>query len=138
MPGRSVTESLNMRRFLIGPTWIEAEFDRSYESEMLDSPSHLTFISALIQMQKITYVYCCSKFGFKIDVDKPEHLKVWPTSLDIKMPAMVTEDQKIIHRLDFLSFRKVERYKYFIEVQSAIGNILKIDAGAIIQLLRPS
>ena len=136
MPERSVTEELTMREFRIGKTWIEAEFDRDYKSEMLSSPTHLTFVSALIQMQKVTYVYCCSKFGFPIDVAGNECLKVWPTDVHISMPGMVTIESGLVHRMDFIGFRKIEPRKYLAIAKSNISNTLEINASAIIQLLQ--
>jgi hypothetical protein len=135
MPDRSVKEELRITEFRIGPTWIEAEFDRTYHSSMLNSPSHLTFVSALIQMQKVTYVYSCHRFGFDLDVRQPEVLKVWPTSLSIGMRDLVTDETRLIHRMDFAGYRKIENRKYLATAISRIG-VLQIDGSAMITLLR--
>jgi hypothetical protein len=135
MPDRSVREELRIREFRVGPTWIEAEFDRTYTSSMLHSPSHLTFVSALIQMQKVTYVYSCHRFGFDPDVRAPESLKIWPTKLAVLMRTLVTEEHHLVHRMDFTDFRRIEDNKYLAIATSRIG-ALSIDGSAIIMLLR--
>ena len=52
MPDRAIREELVIPEFRVGQTWIEAEFDRTYSSSMLNSPSHLTFVSALVQLAR--------------------------------------------------------------------------------------
>ena len=135
MPDRPVHEELRIREFRIGADWIEAEFDRSYQSSMINSPSHLTFVSALIQMQKITYVYACSRFGFDPTVTATECLKVWPTNVNIVMRDLVREEEGLVHRMDFTGFRKVDARKYLATATSRIG-VLQIDASAMLLLLR--
>ena len=135
MPDRSVREALRIREFRIGPNWIEAEFDRSYDSDMLNSPSHLTFVSALIQMQKVTYVYACHRFGFSVDVFQPEALKIWPTDVRVTMPGLVRDEKYLVHRMDFIGFRQVGVHAHFATATSRIG-VLCIEGSAMIQLLR--
>lgn len=135
MPDRPVREGLRIREFRLGPNWIEAEFDRTYESSMAESPSHLTFVSALIQMQKVTYVYSCHRFGFDPNVRGPEALKIWPTDLSIVMRDMVTDEKRLVHRMDFTSYRKMRDRKYLATAKSRVGP-LQIDASAMICLLR--
>ena len=135
MPDRPVREQLRMRQFRVGATWIEAEFDRTYSSSMLNSPSHLTFVAALVQMQKITYMYCCHRLGFDPDVNKPEVLKIWPTHTNITMRDLVREEGNLVHRMDFRVFRRLDQVKYLATATSRIG-VLQIDASAIIHLLR--
>jgi len=130
-----VREVLRIGRFRIGEDWIEAEFDRSYQSSMINSPSHLTFISALIQTQKVIYVYACHRFGFNPSVAESECLKVWPTSVQVVMRDQVREEEGLVHRIDFTGFRKVEPRKYLVTVTCRIG-ILQIDGTAILLLLR--
>jgi hypothetical protein len=137
MPGRAVKEDLRIREFRIGADWIEAEFDRSYSSEMLNSPSHLTFIAALIQMQKVTYVYCCYRLGFDPNPILGEHLKIWPTSVTVTMRDLVTEESRLVHRMEFQSFRKLNANKYLAVARSTIG-VLQIDASALVMLLQDS
>jgi hypothetical protein len=135
MPGRPVKEELSMKEFRVGPDWIEAEFDRKYYSSMLNSPNHLTFIAALIQMQKVTYVYACHRLGFVSDVKGPEVLKVWPTSVNVTLRDLVREEKSLVHRMDFTVFRRVEARKYLATTKSRIG-IMRIDASAMIMPLR--
>ncbi len=135
MPDRPVREQLRMRQFRVGATWIEAEFDRTYSSSMLNSPSHLTFVAALVQMQKITYVYCCHRLGFDPDVNKPEVLKIWPTHTNITMRDLVRAEENLVHRMDFRVFRRLDQMKYLATATSRIG-VLQIDASAMIHLLR--
>jgi hypothetical protein len=135
MPDRSVREELRIREFRVGHNWIEAEFDRTYYSAMLNSPSHLTFVAALVQMQKVTYVYSCHRFGFDPDVRSPESLKIWPTNATIIMRDLVRDDERLVHRMDFTGYRKLETRKYMATATSRIG-VLHIDATAMIVLLK--
>src|SRR5579884_1602489 len=59
MPARPVSETLRPKEYRIWNRYIEAEFDREYYSSMLNSPDHLIFLTALIQVQRIVYIYLC-------------------------------------------------------------------------------
>ncbi|RVT48112.1 hypothetical protein [Rubrivivax albus] len=131
MPERHVLEELHVREFRIGGTWIEAQFDRTYQSAMLNSPSHLTFIAALVQMQKLTYVYACNRLGLNADVHAAEALKVWPTSLSISLRDMVVDEKALVQRIEFTEFRKLSRNKFHAKARSEVGPIA-IDATAMI------
>jgi hypothetical protein len=136
MPGREVREDVEIRQYRIGRMWIEAEFDRRYESTMLHSPSHLTFVAALVQMQKIAYVFCCHRLGFDPDVSQPEHLKIWPTDLTISMTDLVRTERGLVHRMEFSLFKRLGPTKYVAVATTRIGDGLVINGRIMIQLLR--
>jgi hypothetical protein len=134
MPNRPVREELRIHEYRIGPNWIEAQFDRTYYTSMVNSPTHLTFVAALVQMQKITYVYACRRFGFSSDLRDTEALKIWPTDVQVSMRDLVRDETQLVHRMEFTTFRKLAHRKYLAVATSSIG-ALRIDGSAMIILL---
>jgi hypothetical protein len=134
MPERPIKETLRMREFRVGSTWIEAEFDRTYYSSMINSPSHLTFVAALVQMQKVTYVYSCHRFGLDPNVEVAEKLKIWPTEVFVDMRDLVRDERALVHRMEFTRFRRLDARRHLATAVSRIG-VLKIHASAMIVLL---
>ena len=99
MPNSEVEEKLHVKEYRLWDNGIEAIFDRSFHTTMDKSPSHLTFITALIHMQKMLYVYMCHFQNIEYDPFKKEKLKVWPTILSIDMPKLVTKSNNISHKM---------------------------------------
>ena len=65
MSDRSVKETLVIKKYIITDNRIVVEFDRKYRTEMISSPDHLIFLSALINLQKMIYVLMCKKLNIK-------------------------------------------------------------------------
>ena len=57
MNGKDVEEILFVKEYRIWDNAIETIFDRDYKTDMLNSPSHLTFLSSLTNLQKMVYVF---------------------------------------------------------------------------------
>jgi len=135
MPKRDVEEKLYIKEYKIGKNYIEAIFDREYKSSMTKSPSHLIFLSALVHMQKMIYVYMCDYLAIEYDPYGPEILKVWPTSLDIQMPKLITQCKDISHQIHFLNIRKLKEKVYHVTAETNINNIITVNGMTMVYLI---
>jgi len=132
LPDRNINESLFIKEYRIWDGAIEAIFDRHYTSEMIASPDHLTFISALINLQKMVYIYMHHHLNIKYDPQGEETLKVWPTELNISLPKLLTDVTDITHRLNVKSIRKLNQNKFYIDADTFIEDSLIIKGKALI------
>ncbi len=135
MPNLGVEEKLFIKEYRIGKDYIEALFDREYESEMSQSPNHLIFLSVLVHMQKLLYVYMCDYLDLKYDPHDKEVLKVWPTTLDIQMPKLITENTDIVHRMDIKKVRQLKDKVYHVYADTNVNSIIKINGMAMIYVI---
>lgn len=95
MPGRPVNEELTPRCYFVGREIARAVFDRSYATAMENSPSHVIFISALMQWQKLLYLWACHRTGHLYRPEDAEAFKVWPTHIQCRMPCLVREESNL-------------------------------------------
>ena len=93
---------------------------------MIASQDHLTFISALINLQKMVYIYMHHHLNIKYDPQGEETLKVWPTELNISLPKLLTDVTDITHRLNVKSIRKLNQNKFYIDADTFIEDSLII------------
>ncbi len=135
MPNMRVEENLYIKEYRVDDNYIEAVYSRKYKSSMAKSPSHLIFLSVLVHMQKMLYVYMCQKLDLKYDPYAPEVLKVWPTTLSINMPKLVTKCEDIVHRMDIISVKKVRDKVYHVTAETNVEGIISIDGTAMIYIL---
>jgi hypothetical protein len=135
MAGRMVEETLFPREYRIDGECVEARFDRQYRSAMRNSPDHLIFLSALVQLQKIVYIYFCNKLGHNYDPLAPEILKIWPTNINVALPKMITSSKDVVHRVVMQEVRALGKQRYFVRTQSDIDGTLRIDGEAMIYVL---
>lgn len=96
MPGKDVCETLKVKGYFVGSSVVRSVFDREYASAMERSPSHVIFLSPLVQFQKLVYLLMCRRFGCEYAADGPELYKVWPTAVDIRLPVLVCETENLI------------------------------------------
>ncbi|RMF08684.1 MAG: hypothetical protein D6762_05080 [Candidatus Neomarinimicrobiota bacterium] len=135
MPGRPVQETLKMRRYYVWDDAIEAEFDREYFSSMKKSPDHLIFVTVLVHLQKMLYVYMCHYCGIPYDPYAPEKLKVWPTQLDIVMPRLITKHEDIHHLLKIKSVIESRPGHFVVTADSIVENQVTINGQAMVILI---
>ena len=95
MPGKPVREELTPRCYFVGKDIARAVFDRSYATEMEKSPSHVIFMSALVQWQKLLYLWTCHMTGEVYRPEQAEAFKVWPTQIQCRMPSLVREESNL-------------------------------------------
>ena len=135
MPDLPVEETLFVKEYKIWDGYMEAIFDREYRSSMARSPDHLMFLTSLVHMQKMLYVYMCYEFGIDYKPKESERIKIWPTVLSIEMPQLVTKTRDIVHRLQVTDlFRRNER-SYYIAGVTSIEDIVKINGEAVVYLI---
>lgn len=135
MPDRPVTETLRPKEYRVWQRCAEAEFNREYFSSMIQSPDHMVFLTALIQVQRITYLCMCFEFQLPYEPHNPERLKIWPTSVNVEMPKMVTTRESLVHSLKITKIRSLADKRFFAESESNVNGIIKIQASAFIYLL---
>lgn len=126
MHGRPVAETLHVRRYQVSAEHNVATFDRSYRSAMLASPSHLVFLTALVHMQKMLYMTLCERWGLAYEANGPELLKIWPTSIEVKIPELVVEERDLEQELWLKELREVRggRFRFVAESRVASTQLL--------------
>ena len=133
MPNKMVEEHLYLKEYRIWDNAVEAVFDRTYQTQMEKSPNHLTFVTTLIHMQKMLYVYMCHKYNIKYDPEENERLKIWPTILDIDMPKMVTKQKDISHKMYIKDIRQTKKENtYLVTADTEVENRIFINGQALV------
>ena len=135
LPKKNIKEQVIIKKYLLKKRFIEAIFDRKYYSDMIDSPDHLIFLSSLIQLQKMIYVYLCYELEIDIKLHEEEKLKIWPTNIKIDMPKMITKKNNLSQKIKIMSLRKVSENSYYGKCVSEIENIVFISADAMISII---
>jgi len=135
MANKFVSETSIIKEYKIWDNAIEAIFDREYEADMIKSPNHLTFLSSLINLQKMVYVYMNDYLHLKYKKNGPENLKVWPHNLNISMPKMILNKKNITHAMIIKSIIKISKNKYKISANTNVNGITTISGEALIIVL---
>ena len=102
---------------------------------MLNSPSHLTFLSSLINLQKMVYVFMHQYLNLEYDINGKERLKVWPGKLNINMPKMILKKENISHLMKINSIHKVKDNRYKVSADTFIDKAVTISGEALIVVL---
>jgi hypothetical protein len=136
MPCRTVEETLYLKEYHVWPRYAEATFDRRYESQMQNSPSHLIFLTVLAHTQKLLYVCLCEELGFEYSPSSVERFKIWPTAVHITMPALVRQSEGLIQRLWITDVTKQTERQTLVRGRSTVEAI-KIDFECALVSLRP-
>jgi len=96
----------------------------------------LIFLSVLIQLQKMIYIYLCYEFNYPFSLEGEEKLKIWPTNITIDMPKMITKSKNISHKIEISSLRKINSQTYFGKCNSSIENIINVKADAMVSIVK--
>ena len=132
MPNKDVNEKLIINKYIIRKNKIEAFFDRKYETDMLKSPDHFIFLSALINLQKMIYVLMCKHFNIKYSNLEPEQLKIWPIKTDIDMNGMIRKKKNVMQDFESQSIEKLAENKYILKGISTSESTIKISGSALV------
>ena len=132
LPGKNVKEDIIVKKYILKERYIKAVFNREYQSDMAQSPDHLIFLSTLVQLQKMIYIYLCYEFVLSMKLEENEKLKIWPTNIKIDMPKMITKTKNIYHSINIKSLRKTGSKTYFGKCESSVNGIIKISADALV------
>ncbi len=134
MAGRPVAETLHVKRYEVHADYVRAVFDRSYHSSMLASPSHLIFLTALVHLQKMLYMALCRRWGLDYRADGPELLKIWPTSIEVKIPELVVEEHDLVQEAWVREVREVRNGRHRFVVETRIGSTMMVVSGVTFPL----
>ena len=134
MPGKHVKETLHIKEYRVWENRIEGIFDREYYSSMTRSPDHLIFLTALVHLQKLIYVFLCHKFGFEYEPQGDEKLKIWPTKIDTAIPSMVRKKTNLVQSFEVSDFYRRPDGSFFLTGISRDGDLV-IDGEALVFLL---
>ena len=135
MTDRNVEEVLYIKEYRVWDNAIETIFDREYYTEMAASPNHLIFLSALVNLQKMVYVYMHHYLGIAYSSKDEEKIKIWPTDLNLNMPKMIFDKKHLCHRMDIKSVKFVGSNKYYIIADTNVNGIIKISGKALAIIL---
>ncbi len=122
MPEKNVREKLFIKEYRCAKNYIEVEFSREYYTDMINSPSHLIFLSPLIQCQKLLYVYFCYYKKIEYSPDD-ERFKIWPTSFNIRLPELVNEEKNLVQRFWVNRINQLPNGNWFVKCETQIGAI---------------
>ncbi len=126
LPGKPVQETLYIKEYRIMGNYMEALYDREYVSSMKRSPDHLIFLTALIHIQKMAYVYVCHRFGFTYEPNGVEQAKFWPTKIQVEMNQLVRKNSGLIQKVWFSEIRERYENAYIMDIQSDNEGIIKM------------
>jgi hypothetical protein len=126
MPERTVTETLRFKEYRVWPNYVEADFDRSYESEMEKSPSHHIFLSAEAHAQKLAYIALAASFGCPYVPTEKEYFKIWWTSCFCNIPKMIRSENNLQQVLWVTEFVKTGPKAYQFEAYSRVCESMEI------------
>ena len=132
LPDRQVSETLFIKEYRIWEGYIECSFDREYRTTMSRSPDHLIFLSSLIHLQKLIYVYMCHRLDLPYDPFEPEVLKVWPTRAECRIPKLVRERADLIQTFHVQSLTRRNDGNYLLTGLSYSQGCLEISGAATI------
>ena len=135
MPNRYVDENIQIQEYRIWDNAIETIFNREYQTDMLNSPDHLTFLSSLINLQKMVYVFMHNYLSIEYNHKKKEALKVWPGKLSIDMPKMIFKKENISHLMIIKSIQKIRGNRYKMHAITKVDGIVEISGDALIVVL---
>jgi len=135
MPDKHVNENVKIKEYRLWDNAVESIFDRTYQTDMLNSPDHLTFLSCLINLQKMVYVFMHDYLSMKYDKNGKELLKVWPGKLKIEMPKMILKKENINHLMLVESIEKIKMNRYKVTANTNVNNIITISGEALIVVL---
>lgn len=135
MPGRNVSETLYIKKYIVTKNKVIASFDREYMSEMERSPDHLIFTTALYHTQKMMYLAVAKNLGFKYEPEQKEQFKIWPYFLEINLPKLVTTSKDVIQVLNVDSFRQIDEKRYDLEVRMNVNDRITTTVSAFVKLI---
>jgi len=136
LPYRDVVEDIKVDKYILKKRFIEALFSRKYSTKMINSPDHLIFLTSLVHLQKMIYVYLCYEFGLSMSISGKEKIKVWPTKIKVDMRNMITQKTKLKQSIEIKGLRKTSETTYFGKCLSLINDgEATITADAVIYLL---
>jgi hypothetical protein len=135
MPNKKVNETLKINRYIVSGNKIQAFFDRNYQTDMLKSPNHFIFLSALVNLQKMIYILMCKHLNIEYSPLESEKLKIWPIKTDVDMNGMIRKKKNVMQDFKVESIEKLTNNKYILKGISTSESTIKISGSALIYKL---
>jgi hypothetical protein len=135
MPGRNVTETLHFKEYRVWSRYVEAEFDRSYQSDMEKSPSHLVFLTAEAHAQKLAYIAVAEMFERPYDPSDKEYFKIWWTCCFCNVPKMIRDEENLVQSLWIIELVRTGQKSYSLEAYSRVSGNMDLWAKAGVFLI---
>jgi hypothetical protein len=126
MPDRRVAETLRFKEYRVWQNYAEADFDRSYESEMENSPSHHVFLTAEAHAQKLAYIALAESLGRPYVPTEKEYFKIWWTCCYCNIPKMIRVEENLQQVLWVTEFVKTGPKAYKLEAYSRVCESMEI------------
>ena len=135
MHKKDVQERLIFKKYIIKENRIETYFDREYKTSMKKSPDHYIFLSSLINLQKMIYLLMCDRFNISYSKNDEEKIKIWPTSVDVRMNGIIRKKKNIMQDFELTSISQVSDGKYQISGKSSAESTLLLKGEALIYII---
>tara|TARA_Y100000996_G_scaffold395793_1_gene361328 strand:- start:482 stop:991 length:510 start_codon:yes stop_codon:yes gene_type:complete len=135
MHEKDVEEKLIFKKYIIKGNKIETYFDREYKTSMRKSPNHYIFLSSLVNLQKMIYLLMCEKFNLSYNKKDEEKIKIWPTSVDVKMNGIVRKKKDIMQDFELISIYQISDNKYSISGNSSAESTIILRGEALVYLI---
>ena len=135
MHEKDVEEKLIFKKYVINGNKIETYFNREYKTSMKKSPDHYIFLSSLINLQKMIYLLMCDRFDISYSKNDEEKIKIWPTSVDIKMNGIVRKKNNIMQDFELTSISQISDNKYSISGNSSAESKILLKGEALVYII---
>ena len=135
MHRKNVEERLIFKKYVVEGNRVETYFDREYKTSMKKSPDHYIFLSSLINLQKMIYLLMCDRFKIPYNKNDEEKIKIWPTSVDVRMNGIVRKKKNIMQDFELTSISQISDGKYQISGKSTAESILLLKGEALVYIL---
>ena len=135
MHKKNVEERLIFKKYIVDGNRIETYFDREYKTSMKKSPDHYIFLSSLINLQKMIYLLMCDRFNISYNKSDEEKIKIWPTSVDVRMNGIVRKKKNIMQDFELTSISKISDGKYQISGKSSAESTLLLKGEALVYII---
>ena len=135
MHKKDVEERLIFKKYIIKNDLIETYFDRQYKTSMKKSPDHYIFLSSLINLQKMIYLLMCDRFDISYNKDDEERVKIWPTSVDVRMNGLVRKKKNIMQDFRLTSISQISEGKYQISGKSSAESTILLKGEALVYII---
>ena len=135
MHDKDVEEKLVFKKYIIKRNKIETYFDREYKTSMRKSPDHYIFLSSLVNLQKMIYLLMCDKFNLSYNKNDEEKIKIWPTSVDVRMNGIIRKKNNIMQDFELASIYQISDNKYSISGNSSAESTILLKGEALVYLI---
>tara|TARA_Y100001968_G_C18871602_1_gene487446 strand:- start:22 stop:531 length:510 start_codon:yes stop_codon:yes gene_type:complete len=135
MHNKNVEERLIFKKYIIESNRVETYFDREYKTSMKKSPDHYIFLSSLINLQKMIYLLMCDRFKIPYNKNDEEKVKIWPTSVDVRMNGIVRKKKNIMQDFELTSISQISDGKYHISGKSSAESAILLKGEALVYII---